>query len=340
MKNELTYKNERKSKIKERLKQKLEYSEKIKNIEYNKKIKKYHNIKNKELPKIKVLNYIKNNNIAEGDNNYNQKLNINEKYYGLKSLNNNNYKSYNTEFNINDSLNNSQNLKGMNLISFNENINNIYKKITINGFNNKEMNKNVYYNIISQQNVKAKSNNKINNKNQKIIPKKFSHKVLGAYGKVDMVLNALSQNKGEYTIPGAQDTSFNSYENNGNRFNFLKANNMKNIINNQNLDNKKYYTNKSSPRKYDTNLDYLENEEKPINKKIYEEDVYFINKDNLKLEKSLDLKSNENDYIIKKDLKNLDNSSSKNEIDEISDVTLVSFISEDIKDISSDFSNL
>jgi len=340
MKNELTYKNKKKTKIKERLKQKLEYSEKIKDIEYNKKIKKYHNIKNKELPKIKVLNYIKNNNIAEGDNNYNQKLNINEKYFGLKSLNYNNYKSYNTEFNINDSLNNSQNLKGMNLISFNENINNIYKKITINGFNNKEMNKSVYYNIISQQNVKAKSNNKINNKNKKIIPKKFSHKVLGAYEKVDEVLNALSQNKGEYAIPEAQDTSFNSYENNGNRFNFLKANNMKNIINNQNLDNKKYYTNKSSLRKYDKNLDYLENEEKPINKKIYEEDVYFINKDNLKLEKSLDLKSNENDCIIKKDLKNLDNSSSKNEIDEISDVTLVSFISEDIKDISSDFSNL
>lgn len=342
MKNELTCKNERKSKIKERLKQKLEYSEKIKDIEYNKKIKRYHNIKNKELPKIKILNHIKNNNIIEGDNNYNQQFNINEKYYGLKSLNNYNYKNYNTELNISDSLNNSQNLKGMNLISFNENINNIYKKITINDFNNKEINKNVYYDIITQNSIKSKSSNKMNNKNGKKIPNKCSNKIIGTYGNVDMILNDLNQNKGEYSIPEAQDFSFKSYENNGRKFNFMKTNNKINIINNQNLDNKKYYTNKASPRKYDTNLKFIEKEQKPINNKIYEEDVYFINKDNLKLKNSLDLKSNENenDYIINKDLKNLDNSSSKNELDERSDVTLVSFVSEDIKDISSDFSNL
>ena len=337
MKNELTYKNERKSKIKERLKQKLEYSQNIKDIEYNKKIKQYQNIKTKELPKIKILN--KNNDIIVGDNNYNQKLNINKKYYGLKNINNNNYKSYNTELNINDSLNNSHNLKGMNLISFNENINNIYKKITINDFNSKEINKNDYYDIIAQHNRKAKSSNKMDNKNDKKVTKKFSNKIIGSNGNADFILNELNQNKGEYSIPEVQEISFKSYGNTGKRFTFMKINNEENIINNPNLDNQKFYTNKESPRKYEANLDFIEKEEMPINKKIYKEDVYFINKDNLKLEKSLDLQSNENDNIIKKDFKNLDNSS-WHKLDERSDVTLESFISEDIKDISSDFSDL
>lgn len=343
MKNELTCKNERKSKIKERLKQKLEYSEKIKDIEYNKKIKLYHNIRNKELPKLKVLNYIKNNDITEGGNSYNQKFNINKKYYGIKSNNNKKYKSYNNKLNINDSLNNSQNLKGMNLISFNENINNIYKKITINDFNSKEINKNDYYDLIAQYNIKAKSSNKMNNKNNKKVPKKFSHKIIRTYENIDLILNELTQKKEEYSIPEIQDTSFKGYENNEKRFNFMKINNKTNKINIPNLDKKNYYTNKASPRKYETNLDFIENEEMIINKKVYEEDVYFINKDNLKLKKSLELRSNENDYIIKEDLNKLDNNSSKleqDEKDERSDVTLISFISEDIKDISSDFSDL
>jgi hypothetical protein len=48
--------------------------------------------------------------------------------------------------------------KNMNLISFNENINNIYKKITINDFNNKEINQKVFYNVVHNTHHNLESN--------------------------------------------------------------------------------------------------------------------------------------------------------------------------------------
>jgi hypothetical protein len=333
MKNELTCKNERKSKIKERLKQKLEYSEKIKDIEYNKKIKLYNNIKNKELPKIKVLNYIKNNDITEGDNNYNQKININKKYYGLKNKNNNKYKSYNTELNINDSLNNSQNLKGMNLISFNENINNIYKKVTINDYNNKDMDQNVFYNIINVDNICETNEDIEYTKPTKKTPK-YSVNLINSYKNDQLLFNFLNQDKIDDTTQNEQISSIRKKKkNDGNRFNFLRAKSNCNIGKKDGII-KKYNTNKNSFRKINIDNNDISKKDnnniKEIKKKIeYEEDMYFHSKD--KNKKTID---NNNDS---KSMNNNCKSNNINSEEESSDITIISLCSEDIKDISSDF---
>ena len=63
------------------------------------------------------------------------------------------------EYNQNNlSKSSSKNPKNMNLISFNENINNIYKKITINDFNNKEIKQKVFYNVVHNTHHNLESN--------------------------------------------------------------------------------------------------------------------------------------------------------------------------------------
>ena len=144
--------DEKKTKIKERLKLKLEYSEKIKNNENNKMFRKYNNIKNIELPKIKILNYLNNNSedIDLYKNIFNSNYN-NENYIlynKIKKLYNINHKNGKETIIKNYKAKNSpKNMHNMNLISFNENINNIYKKVTINDFN-KEINNKGFYKML------------------------------------------------------------------------------------------------------------------------------------------------------------------------------------------------
>ena len=346
MKKEFSNKfEEKKSKIKERFKLKLEYSEKVKNNENNKVLKKFSNIKNNELPKIKILNYLNNNNIENLDSYYN---NINDNNYILynkikKGLNiHKNENDQNAKNNANK--NSPNNMHNMNLISFNENINNIYKKVTINDFN-KEMNQKDYdymmqnLDNILESNSPEKSIEDISYKNRKISPK-YSFKQNNSHKNEKLVLNFKED---EYGIPEETYTNINKHKKKGNKINYMRTNSTHNNIKKQNMFKKKYYTNKSSVKKIEDNYnnsDILETEEicknkfdNLKNKKIiYEEDLYHINKDNIK--KSFDLGIKNHDFINYTNKDKLNNSS---EEDESSDITIVSLESDDIKDISSDF---
>ena len=344
MKNRISNKfDEKKTKIKERFKLKLEYSEKIKNKENSKILKKLNIIKNKELPKIKVLNRLNQNSDDIDSFNYNNLINNNSMLY--KKIKNNEIKS-NQKYNTAKTSN--ENLQNMNLISFNENINNIYKKVTINDFNNKEINQKMFYNMIqSIDNIlepnstfdKKNEEKNYNYKNKKIMTQNYSNY---SFKNDDLLLNILDHSK---EIP--EEESYSPCKNKkndgkeGNRFNFLRSKTIYNKHKNQNVIKKKYYTNKGSPKKIeincdnDNNIDILETDQNTINKKVlFEEDLSY-NNNNKNLKKSFDL-GMKNKYI-KKNKNNIKNNS---EEEESSDVTIESLCSEDIKDISSDFSNL
>ena len=324
--------DDKKSKMKERLKLKLEYSEKIKNLENNKMLKKLNILQNKELPKIKVLNSY--NNYIGNNSNMNKK---NEAEFTQSSL----------------SKSSSKKPKNMNLISFNENINNIYKKITINDFNNKEIKQKVFYNVVHNTHHNLESNSEdikiedMDYQTKNKVPYKYSDKVVGSYKDGQLLLNILNQNKVDYNIPEKQKTPVND------RFKFLRTKTTLNSTSKPLALRNKYNTNKSSVNKLlnsenDINFDFLETDENKkqkynnfnnfIKKKtVYEEDTYYLKADNLNLKKSYNNEKNSNDSISNIPNKKLDEPKNKSSENESSDVTIFSFISEDIKDISSDF---
>lgn len=323
---------EKKSIIKERLKLKLEYSKKIKNKENNKILKKLNNIKNKELPKIKVLNI---HNSTDNDSfNYNIMNNSKSNYMIYNKIKKN-------ENNSNIKYNTKQSPENLNLISFNENINNIYKKVTINDFNNKEIDQKMFYNMMQnldnflEQNT---VNNVVDIGEQNLDDKNLLKQTNNSHNNEKFLLNLLSSNKEEFHLP---EKGNKKEKNDGNRFNFLRS---KTLYNNHKYSksiNKKYHTNKSSIKKIDINcdndniLDILKTEQ---NKKIlYDDDISYINKGNNALKKSFDIEIKKKNISLEK---RHDNFRKDNSEDESSDVTIISFCSEDIKDISSDFSNL
>ena len=327
--------DDKKSKMKERLKLKLEYSEKIKNLENNKMLKKLNILQNKELPKIKVLNSY--NNYIGNNSNMNKK---NEAEFTQSSL----------------SKSSSKKPKNMNLISFNENINNIYKKITINDFNNKEINQKIFYNVVHNTHNNLESNSddiKIEDMDYQTknkIPYKYSDKVVGSYKNEQLLFNILNKNKEDYNIPEKQKTQIKKTRKDDERFNFLRTKTSINTITKPLVIKNKYNTNKSSVNKLlksenDITFDFLETNEKKkkkynnfINKKtVYEEDNYYLKKDNLNLKQSYNIEISKNDYISNISNKKLEETKNKSSEDESSDVTIFSFLSEDIKDISSDF---
>lgn len=343
MRNEFSNKyEEKKSKIKERLKLKLEYSEKIKNNENNKLLKKYNYIKNNEQAKIKILNYLNNNEEIDLPNintNANDNLTIHNKIkkgYNIhpkkeKEIIKKNYTTKNSP----------KNSHNMNLISFNENINNIYRKVTINDFNNKEINNKEFYNMLQnldnilEINSPDKTSEDISYKNSKKSPK-YSENSKNSYKNDRLLSNLLNQNNDNSNIEESKTPI--SMKNHGNRFNFLRANTTYNDVKKP----KKYLTNKSSPKKVkskyinENNLDILDTEQNIKNKFnnfktkkiIYEEDFDYVNKE--KIKKSFDLGNNNKDF-------NQEINKENNSEEESSDVTIVSLCSEDIKDISSDF---
>ena len=334
--------DEKKTKIKERLKLKLEYSEKIKNQENSKILKKLNNIKNKELPKIKVLNYLNHNSDDIDSFNYSFKNNNKNNsilYNKVKSKEIKQNKSYKT------SNSSSENMQNMNLISYNENINNIYKKVTINDFNNKEINQKMFYNMIQnidnilEPNTVDKKYEEISYNQKKISPKNSKNNY--SFKNEELLLSILNQSKEDYIIPEEQNILEKNQKNKGNRFNFLRS---KTIYNHKNINGlkKKYHTNKPSSRKVkincdnENNLDILDTSQNTNNKKIllYDEDISYINKDKKNnMKKSFDLEIKNKDFSLK-------NNKDKNSEEESSDVTIESLCSEDIKDISSDFSNM
>ena len=335
MKNGALNFDEKKTKMKERLKLKLEYSEKIKNLENNKMLKKLNILQNKELPKIKVLNSY--NNYIGNNSNMNKK---NEAEFTQSSL----------------SKSSSKKPKNMNLISFNENINNIYKKITINDFNNKEINQKIFYNVVHNTHNNLESNSddiKIEDMDYQTknkIPYKYSDKVVGSYKNEQLLFNILNKNKEDYNIPEKQKTQIKKTKKDDERFNFLRTKTSINTITKPLVIKNKYNTNKSSVNKLlksekDITFDFLETNEKKkkkynnfINKKtVYEEDNYYLKKDNLNLKQSYNIEISKNDYISNITNKKLEEAKNKSSEDESSDVTIFSFLSEDIKDISSDF---
>ena len=335
MKNGALNFDEKKTKMKERLKLKLEYSEKIKNLENNKMLKKLNILQNKELPKIKVLNSY--NNYIGNNSNMNKK---NEAEFTQSSL----------------SKSSSKKPKNMNLISFNENINNIYKKITINDFNNKEINQKIFYNVVHNTHNNLESNSddiKIEDMDYQTknkIPYKYSDKVVGSYKNEQLLFNILNKNKEDYNIPEKQKTQIKKTKKDDERFNFLRTKTSINTITKPLVIKNKYNTNKSSVNKLlksenDITFDFLEANEKKkkkynnfIKKKtIYEEDNYYLKKDNLNLKQSYNIEISKNDYISNITNKKLEEAKNKSSEDESSDVTIFSFLSEDIKDISSDF---
>ena len=335
MKNGALNFDEKKTKMKERLKLKLEYSEKIKNLENNKMLKKLNILQNKELPKIKVLNSY--NNYIGNNSNMNKK---NEAEFTQSSL----------------SKSSSKKPKNMNLISFNENINNIYKKITINDFNNKEINQKIFYNVVHNTHNNLESNSddiKIEDMDYQTknkIPYKYSDKVVGSYKNEQLLFNILNKNKEDYNIPEKQKTQIKKTRKDDERFYFLRTKTSINTITKPLVIKNKYNTNKSSVNKLlksenDITFDFLETNEKKkkkynnfINKKtVYEEDNYYLKKDNLNLKQSYNIEISKNDYISNITNKKLEEAKNKSSEDESSDVTIFSFLSEDIKDISSDF---
>jgi len=356
MKNGALNFDDKKTKMKERLKLKLEYSEKIKNLENNKMLKKLNILKNNELPKIKVLNL--NNNYIEEIDSYNNGSNylINNKL--RNSINSNLTKKNEGKLNRSTlSKSSAKKPKNMNLISFNENINNIYKKITINDFNNKEIKQKVFYNVVHNTHNNLESNSddiKIEDMDYQTKNKvscKYSDKIVGSYKNEQLLFNILNKNKEDYNMPEKQNTQIKKNKKDDERFNFLRE---KTNINSLEIKSK-YKTNKSSDNKLiinsekDINFDGLENDENTknkfkynnfMNKKIaYEEDTYYLNKDNLNLKKSYnnDNEISNKDYSSNIENKKLDEPKNKSSEDESSDVTIFSFLSEDIKDISSDF---
>ena len=349
MKNRISNKfDEKKTKIKERFKLKLEYSEKIKNKENSKILKKLSNFKNKELPKIKVLNRLNQNSDDIDSFNYNNLINNNSMLY--KKIKNNEIKS-NQKYNTAKTSN--ENLQNMNLISFNENINNIYKKVTINDFNNKEINQKMFYNMIQnidnilEPNLIVDKKYEVKNYNykNKIIPQNSSN---NTFKNDDLLLSILNQSKEipEEEEPYSPGKNRKNDGKEGNRFNFLRSKTIYNKHKYPNIIKKKYYTNKGSPKKVeincdnDNNIDILETDQNTINKKIlYEEDLSYNNNNNKNiLKKSFDLDMKNKNLNIKKNKKYIKQNNSEEE--ESSDVTIESLCSEDIKDISSDFSNL
>ena len=127
-------------------------------------------------------------------------------------------------------------------------------------------------------------------------------------------------------------------------------NTKQNSIKKQNTVKKKiYYTNKVSPRKFvindnETNLDYLDTEDNTKyrfnnfknKKRLYEEDTYYMNRENLEKSRGYEIRNKS----FNSKIKNLEKSDKSNSENESSDVTIVSLLSEDIKDISSDFFDL
>ena len=319
---------ESKSKIKERIKLKLEYSEKIKNEENNKVLKKINNMKKKELPKIKTLN----SNIIDSDS-FNFKINKNYKIFNkLKSgifLQN--------RSNILDksSPQNTQNMENMKLISYNENINNIYRRVTINDYNNKEMDQNVFYNIINVDNI-CETNEDIDYRSPIKKSPKYSVNLINSYNNDQLLFNFLNQDKIDYITPKENISSIRMKKKDGSRFNFLRTQTNCNI-HNKNDFIKKYKTNKNSFRKIT-----IDSTKKDINNKkgfnntvhknsIYEEDIYSDSKD--KNKKRIDNSGG----IDSKSMNNYSKSNNINSEEESSDITIISLCSEDIKDLSSDF---
>lgn len=355
MKNGALNFDDKKTKMKERLKLKLEYSEKIKNLENNKMLKKLKIINNNELPKIKVLNSY--NNYIEEIDSYNNGSN-----YIISNKNkkgNNSNLSEKNEVDIsqsNLSKSSSKKSKNMNLISFNENINNIYKKITINDFNNKEINQKVFYNVVNNTHNNLETNSDdikmedMDYQAKNKISYKYSDKVVGSYKDDKLLLNILNQNKEDYNIPQIQNTQIKKTKKDDKRFKFLRTKTTLNSNTNPLALKNKYNTNKSSVNKLINSeneikfdiLDTDENKKKKYNnfirkKTIYKEDTYYLKKDNLNLNKSNNNEISSNDYISNIPNKKLDEPKNKSSEDESSDVTIFSFLSEDIKDISSDF---
>ena len=302
--------DDKKIEMKERMKLKLEFSEKVKNNENNKVIKRLKNIKNNELPKIKVINYVKNNEV-KGNELYNINITNNDKSYIIyNKIKNGVNKSFKRKIELNKNNKtpekSSHSLQNMNLISFNENINNIYKKVTINDFNNK---------VIEHKNIYNMIDNLDNIINTSIINKK---------------IDGIDKNE----------------KNDRKRLKLIKKKTIKNYLENErknkNVKANKYYSEKISPRKFgnnNTNDVFIEDEPKNkinLNKKmIYKEDV--LNKNYYDLEnKNKILEINDNKNKNKSEKKNKKNIS---EDEESSDVTIVSLSSGDIKDISSDFDN-
>ena len=265
--------NEKKTKIKERLKLKLEYSEKIKNNENNKILKKFSNIKNNELPKFKILNYLNNNsedidlfNNFNSNNNNDNFIIYNKIKKGYNIHHKNQKEAFKKNYTIKDSP---KNLQNMNLISFNENINNIYKKVTINDFN-KEMNNKEFYNMLQNldnileisspeknlENQTLKKIKKISPKNSEISKNSQNEKIL---------LNILNQNNENNNNIEEPINQIKSQKNDGKRFNFLRSNTTFIDIKKQ----KKNYTNKSSLKKFDNehNIDIIDTEQNIKKKK-------------------------------------------------------------------------
>jgi hypothetical protein len=314
---------ERKSKIKERIKLKLEYSEKIKNEENNKVLKKITKMKKKEFPKLNVFN---SNNMDSDSYNLNKNKNykiFNKLKSGIITRQKNNILDKSTP----------PNMENMKLISYNENINNIYKKVTINDYNNKDMDQNVFYNIINVDNICETNEDIEYTKPTKKAPK-YSVNLINSYKNDQLLFNFLNQDKIDDTTQNEQISSIRKKKkNDGNRFNFLRAKSNCNIGKKDGII-KKYNTNKNSFRKINIDNNDISKKDnnniKEIKKKIeYEEDMYFHSKD--KNKKTID---NNNDS------KSMNNNCKSNNIiseEESSDITIISLCSEDIKDISSDF---
>jgi hypothetical protein len=314
---------ERKSKIKERIKLKLEYSEKIKNEENNKVLKKITKMKKKEFPKLNVFN---SNNMDSDSYNLNKNKNykiFNKLKSGIITRQKNNILDKSTP----------PNMENMKLISYNENINNIYKKVTINDYNNKDMDQNVFYNIINVDNICETNEDIEYTKPTKKTPK-YSVNLINSYKNDQLLFNFLNQDKIDDTTQNEQISSIRKKKkNDGNRFNFLRAKSNCNIGKKDGII-KKYNTNKNSFRKINIDNNDISkkynNNIKEIKKKIeYEEDMYFHSKD--KNKKTID---NNNDS---KSMNNNCKSNNINSEEESSDITIISLCSEDIKDISSDF---
>jgi hypothetical protein len=314
---------ERKSKIKERIKLKLEYSEKIKNEENNKVLKKITKMKKKEFPKLNVFN---SNNMDSDSYNLNKNKNykiFNKLKSGIITRQKNNILDKSTP----------PNMENMKLISYNENINNIYKKVTINDYNNKDMDQNVFYNIINVDNICETNEDIEYTKPTKKTPK-YSVNLINSYKNDQLLFNFLNQDKIDDTTQNEQISSIRKKKkNDGNRFNFLRAKSNCNIGKKDGII-KKYNTNKNSFRKINIDNNDISkkynNNIKEIKKKIeYEEDIYFHSKD--KNKKTID---NNNDS---KSMNNNCKSNNINSEEESSDITIISLCSEDIKDISSDF---
>jgi hypothetical protein len=314
---------ERKSKIKERIKLKLEYSEKIKNEENNKVLKKITKMKKKEFPKLNVFN---SNNMDSDSYNLNKNKNykiFNKLKSGIITRQKNNILDKSTP----------PNMENMKLISYNENINNIYKKVTINDYNNKDMDQNVFYNIINVDNICETNEDIEYTKPTKKTPK-YSVNLINSYKNDQLLFNFLNQDKIDDTTQNEQISSIRKKKkNDGNRFNFLRAKSNCNIGKKDGII-KKYNTNKNSFRKINIDNNDISKKDnnniKEIKKKIeYEEDMYFHSKD--KNKKTID---NNNDS---KSMNNNCKSNNINSEEESSDITIISLCSEDIKDISSDF---